>query len=256
MTSSRKTFSRQSRTRSRRNSSARFLLFVFCLTLLAAFSAFAQSCPQPLADARRLVLVTSKNVSEKTGTARLFERASPGEPWRAAAPAETVLLGRAGMAWGLGFQQLAAAGEPKKIEGDGRTPAGIYRIGASFGFAASPRPGYIRLADDTVCVDDPASPAYNTITSRAKVGWQVSGENMWRVPEYRRGLLVDYPTDRAARAGSCIFIHVRRPDAKGTAGCVALPEPQVEALQDFAASGAVLAILPRHALDRFKGCLP
>ena len=62
--------------------------------------------------------------------------------------------------------------------------------------------------------------------------------------------------DRAARAGSCIFIHVRRPDAKGTAGCVALPEPQVEALQDFAEGGAVLAVLPRQALDRFKGCLP
>jgi hypothetical protein len=30
----------------------------------------------------------------------------------------------------------------------------------------------------------------------------------------------------------------------------------VEALQDFSANGAVLAILPRGALDRLKGCLP
>ena len=42
----------------------------------------------------------------------------------------------------------------------------------------------------------------------------------------------------------------------GTAGCVAMPEPRVEALQDFSEGGAVLAILPRGALDRLAGCLP
>ena len=103
----------------------------------------------------------------------------------------------------------------------------------------------------------PASPAYNTITSRAKVGWKVHGENMWRVPEYRRGLLVDYPTDAKARAGSCIFIHTRLPGATGTTAASRLPEPQVAALQDFAASRAPCwRFCPRQALARFKGCLP
>ncbi|MCW5692950.1 MAG: hypothetical protein KIT48_11360, partial [Pseudolabrys sp.] len=100
------------------------------------------------------------------------------------------------------------------------------------------------------------SPAYNTITTRARVGWKVGGENMWRVPEYRRGLLVDYPTDRSAKGGSCIFIHIRKPGAPGTAGCVALAEPEVERLQNFSAGGAVLAIVPKPALGRFAGCLP
>ncbi len=89
-----------------------------------------------------------------------------------------------------------------------------------------------------------ASPAYNTITTRAKVGPSVHAENMWRVPAYKHGLLVDYPTDRKSRAGSCIFIHIRMPDAKHTAGCVAVPEAQVLELQDFAAGGAVIAIVP------------
>jgi hypothetical protein len=35
-----------------------------------------------------------------------------------------------------------------------------------------------------------------------------------------------------------------------------MPEPRVEALQDFSAGGAVLAVLPRNALDRLPGCLP
>ena len=120
----------------------------------------------------------------------------------------------------------------------------------------SRRRGYLRIAKGMTCVDDPSSPAYNAITSRAKVGWKVHGENMWRVPEYRRGLLVDYPTSRKARAGSCIFTHTRLPGATGTSGCVSLPERQVAHLQDFAQSGAVLAVLPRQAFGRFKGCLP
>ena len=73
---------------------------------------------------------------------------------------------------------------------------------------------------------------------------------------YRRGLLVNYPTDAKRKAGSCIFIHVWRSSSTGTAGCVAVPEPRVEALQDFSEGGAVLAILPRQALGRLAGCIP
>ena len=114
----------------------------------------------------------------------------------------------------------------------------------------------MRIPEDTVCVDDVTSASYNAITSRRTVGLRVHGENMWRVPHYRYGLLVDYPTSRAARGGSCIFIHLWMPNTTGTGGCIALPELQLLRLQDFAQSGAVLAVLPRQAAARFKGCLP
>jgi L,D-peptidoglycan transpeptidase YkuD (ErfK/YbiS/YcfS/YnhG family) len=68
--------------------------------------------------------------------------------------------------------------------------------------------------------------------------------------------VVDYPTDGKVRAGSCIFMHVWRSPTSGTAGCVSMPEARVEALQDFAASGAVVAILPQGAVSRFGDCLP
>jgi L,D-peptidoglycan transpeptidase YkuD (ErfK/YbiS/YcfS/YnhG family) len=71
-----------------------------------------------------------------------------------------------------------------------------------------------------------------------------------------RGLAVDYPTDARNRAGSCIFIHAWLPGKTGTAGCVAVRAPVVIKLQDFAQGGAVLAVLPKQALERFKGCLP
>lgn len=242
-----------SRQRMRRKAASFTLAFVFAAL---SSSVLAQSCPEPLASARRLVLVTNENTSAKSGVARLFERASPQEAWQPAAPVESVMLGHGGMGWGIGFEHLGADGEPRKVEGDGRTPAGVYRIGASFGFAASPRPGYRQIAPDTVCVDDPASPAYNTITSRKIVGNKVHGENMRKVPRYRLGLMVDYPTDAKARGGSCIFIHIQRSPTSATEGCVALPEDRVAAWQNFSEPGAVLVAAPHGALDRLAGCLP
>lgn len=230
-------------------------VFAFAL-LVAPLAAFAQSCPEPLNQARRLVLVVADTMTSTTASVRRFERAALASRWRLVGGPQSALIGHKGIAWAYAFRQFARAGEPVKTEGDKRNPAGFFSIGRSFGFAASRRSGYLHIVPGTVCVDDPASPDYNTVTSRAKVGWKVHGENMWRVPAYRRGLLVDYPTDRQARAGSCIFIHLRLPGATGTAGCVALPEPQVVAMQNFAQGGAVLAVLSKQALGRFKGCLP
>ena len=233
----------------------RSVMFVLLLVLLPS-SAFAQSCPAPLRDARRLVLVVAPTMTSTTANLTRYVRAAPGAPWHATGGPATALIGHNGVAWSYVFARYARRGEPLKIEGDKRAPAGFFSIGRRFGFAAERGGNYLHLTQGTVCVSDARSSAYNTITSRAKVGWTVRGENMWRVPEYRRGLLVDYPTDRRAQAGSCIFIHLRLPGATGTSGCVSLPEPQLIALQAFASPGTVLAILPRHALDRFKGCLP
>lgn len=218
----------------------------------------AQECPAVLDAATRLVLVTAHSMNATTATAELFERTAINSPWRPLGSPEPAVIGRAGMAWAPTFRHLAAAGEPIKIEGDKRAPAGVYRIGHSFGTVASDRPGHIQVREDTVCVDDPSSPAYNTITSRAAIGPNVRAENMGKaLPMYRRGLLVEYPTDAMGKAGSCIFIHVWRSPNRGTAGCVALPEERVIALQDFADGGAAaLAIMPRYALARLGGCLP
>lgn len=229
---------------------------LIALLSVAPVAANAQDCPQPLRDARRLVLVVSDTMNSSAASLRRYMRAAPAASWQAEGGPVSALIGRKGLGWAHAFRTFARTDEPVKVDGDKRAPAGFFRLGRPFGFAPARIPHYLRIAQGTVCVDDPASPAYNSITTRAAVGWTVHGENMWRVRAYRRGLVVDYPTERAARAGSCIFVHVRRPGAAGTEGCVALPEPDVAALQDFARPGAVLAILPRSALERFKGCLP
>jgi len=226
------------------------------IALIVPQAVLAQSCPEPLVSARRLVLVTADKFTSTTATVQRFERAAPNAPWQLSGGPATGLIGHKGLAWAHAFRSLARRGEPVKVEGDKRAPAGFFKTGRSFGFAVSDRPGYLRITDGMTCVDDLSSPAYNTITTRSEVGAKVHGENMWRVPEYARGLLVDYPSNRKARAGSCIFIHLQLPGKTGTSGCVALPEPQLEAVQDHVQAGAVLAILPRQAIKRLKGCLP
>jgi len=220
-------------------------------------SSLAQSCPAPLAAATRLVLVTADTMNVTAATLQTFERGSTAESWRAVTEPEPAVIGRGGMGWSYFYRALARKGEPMKIEGDKLAPAGVYAIGRTFGMVPSQRAGYIHVKPDTVCVDDPASRAYNTITTRASIAPNTRIENMGRVlPMYRRGIVIDYPTNARAQAGSCIFIHIWKSPVTGTAGCVALPEPRVEALQDFTEKDAAIAIMPRFALDRLRGCLP
>jgi L,D-peptidoglycan transpeptidase YkuD (ErfK/YbiS/YcfS/YnhG family) len=216
----------------------------------------AAACPPPIAEASRLVLVTTQSMDTALATLQLFTRSSPNVPWKRVGAAEPAVVGEAGLGWGYPFLDFKESEEPEKVEGDERTPAGFFRIGASFGFAPSRRPGYIELkSGETVCVEDPSSPLYNTITKRSEIGL-VEADDMRSSRLYRRGLFIDYPTDREGRRGSCIFIHIWSAPDVGTAGCVGLPEARVRALQRFSRAGAVLAVLPNTALARFAGCLP
>lgn len=235
----------------------RFALSLLVSTLLAPAAAEAGACPQPLENALRLVLVTTQSMHTPVAQIRRYERTSPADPWRMVGDPEPAVIGLAGLGWGATFLSARRNGEPEKFEGDRRTPAGFFRLGASFGFSGSPAPGYLTLkAGETVCVDDPSSEHYNTIKPRSAIGARTSGEDMRLIPLYRRGMLVDYPSDRAGKRGSCIFVHVWKAPGSGTLGCVALPEPRVAALQSFAGPGdAVLGILPTAALSRFAECL-
>ena len=127
-----------------------------------------QSCPAPLADASRLVLVTARNHERhRRDHAALRARIGQGGLARARRRgAGDDRQGRDGLV--AVFRRLARRGEPLKVEGDKRAPAGIYPIGRSFGILASSRPNYLQVTPDTICVHDLSSPAYNTIASRAR----------------------------------------------------------------------------------------
>ena len=229
---------------------------IFAATVIFVSPVYAETCPAPITKASRLVLVTTQSMNTALATLQLFTRTSANMPWKRVSATEPAVVGKAGLGWGYPFLNVKENEEPEKIEGDNRTPAGFFRIGQSFGFGPSRRPGYIEVkSGETVCVEDPSSPFYNTITKRSDIG-SVKADDMGSSPLYRRGLFVEYPSDRESRRGSCIFIHIWSAPDIGTAGCVGLPEARVRALQEFSQASAVLAVLPKTAFDRFPGCLP
>ncbi|MGF1622807.1 MAG: L,D-transpeptidase family protein [Rhodomicrobiaceae bacterium] len=231
-----------------------------CVMAAAAAPVHAASdCPADIARADQLILVLAESMDARTANVRYYERGDgKDKAWRQTAKTKPAMLGKSGLGWSWAHEALAAKDEPVKTEGDGRTPGGFFTVGGAFGSNAGSVPNYTTLsAGEHYCVDDPASPHYNTVTTKAKAGKGVSGEEMARIGLYRQGLFLNYPTNAGRKGGSCIFVHVWRAPNKPTVGCVALAEADVKDMQRWSAKAATLmAILPARAWEKLRGCLP
>jgi D-alanyl-D-alanine dipeptidase len=218
---------------------------------------------QLLAAARQLVLVTTPDWNTVGGTLEVFERPDAGA-WtaaRAAARAPVpIVVGKSGLAWDPAL--AAPVTGPVKQEGDGRSPAGVFALGAAFGFA---RPAdarwlklpYLEVTPTLECVDDAGSADYNRLVDRATVtpDW-TSSEKMREVsPEYHWGVVVEYNTRPAVpRRGSCIFLHIGGVGGRGTAGCTAMGEPALKAVMQWLdpAKAPVLVQLTAAGYDALR----
>jgi D-alanyl-D-alanine dipeptidase len=196
----------------------------------------------PLAPARQLILVTTRDWTAVQGTLQRFERKSAGGAWKRVGGAVPVVVGRGGLGWGEGLSapptRDVASATPAKKEGDGRAPAGVFRLGPAFGFAPRSEASWLRmpytpLAPSVECVDDVASLHYNLIVDRdavKPVDWN-SSERMRSVEGYRWGLVVEHNADAPVPGrGSCIFLHIWAGPEKGTAGCTAMERTNLEEL--------------------------
>ncbi|MDX2306822.1 MAG: hypothetical protein NW216_01150 [Hyphomicrobium sp.] len=236
---------------------------LLAISLMVASCGTTPACPPLLAEARRLIVVTAEGIDSAIATIETFTRETSSGAWMRVGGPDPAVVGRSGLGWARGFEAFAVtSGEPHKSEGDGRAPAGVFRLGPTFGDVARSGTGHMTLtAGEHFCVDDPASPHYGQIVPLSVAGAGTRGEEMWTEPLYRRGIVVDYSSDGPRRSGSCIFIHVWKGAGVGTSGCIALPEARVAALQDFADGAtregvaAVIAILPKSAPALAK-CLP
>ncbi|MET0625641.1 MAG: L,D-transpeptidase family protein, partial [Pyrinomonadaceae bacterium] len=173
-------------------------------------------------------------------------------------------VGRTGLAWGVGLVDTVGAVGPRKREGDGKAPAGVFKLGPAFGFAdaraasARLRLPYKPLTPSTECVDDPASRRYNLVVERGASGpadWN-SSEHMREVEGYRWGLVVAHnAAPPAPGRGSCIFLHIWAGPEKGTAGCTAMEQSNLEALLGWLdpSKRPLLVQLPDGEYARLRG---
>ncbi len=207
---------------------------MWLLLMLAPSSALAQSCPEPLASANAPCAGDRRYVFQQRRQPATLHARDAGVAvagrWRTSQRADRPQ----GRRLGTGVSQL----RPARRTGESR------RRQARAGRVLQNRP-QLRLRA-VFAARLSAHQRRHGLRRRSGVAGlqqhhharegrhQVSGENMWRMLHTTAAvLLVDYPTDAAGRAGSCIFIHVRNPGATGTSGCVAVPEPDVDGLAGF-----------------------
>ncbi|MEP6729736.1 MAG: hypothetical protein ABJE10_03815 [bacterium] len=221
----------------------------------------ATSGPGVLSVAQQLVVVTTATWNATSGTLRRYERDDAQQPWRSAASAIPVVIGRTGLAWG-DEAFASAVDQPVKHEGDGRSPAGVFPLDTAFGFAPANEMSWIRLPyaalqSGSDCVDDEASAYYNTVVDKAivpRVDWN-SAEHMRQISVYRLGVIVGYnATPPHKGRGSCIFLHIWSGAGSTTAGCTALDAGALESLMRWLdrARRPVLVQLPIDEYARLK----
>lgn len=217
-------------------------ILIFLLSLFA-FSVHADAWTSSSSSPRQVVVVKTDNWTAYQGTLQLYERSSPKDIWRPVGEAIPVVVGRNGLGWGIGLHRASnpkepREGDPEKKEGDGRAPAGIFKLSSAFGYAPATQAAWIKLpyreaTSSLRCVDDAKSRHYNRIidTSLIKPEWK-SAEEMRRADDqYRLGIVIDHNANPAIPGrGSCIFIHIRKGTEAGTAGCTAMSRENMERL--------------------------
>ncbi|WP_059182677.1 M15 family metallopeptidase [Pseudomonas sp. URMO17WK12:I11] len=203
----------------------------------------------------QLIVVTSKNWDDIQGTAQRYER--DGKTFRKYGDAFPVVVGKNGMGWGKGVSSVGDVEGPIKREGDGKAPAGVFKLGTAFGFDATvdTHLPYLALTPTTECVDDSQSSHYNKLVDGAATAtdWS-SSEHMRNEEGYRQGIFIEHNTPATAGSGSCIFFHIWRGPASPTAGCTAMDQEDIAALLKWLdpRESPLLVQMPEAQYEQFR----
>ncbi|MDI2090153.1 L,D-transpeptidase family protein [Commensalibacter oyaizuii] len=220
-------------------------------------SGCAGSYPQPVMkwqENQQMLLVLSSDWSTNTGILLKFQYRS--HHWTMEGAPISVSLGKNGSAWGLGLHPFVHQ-NPMKVEGDLKSPAGIFALGKSFGYAAQVQysyPYFSTTADD-FCIDNTQSQYYNKIVDRQQIKGNIeslSTEPMRRDlyfkgdSLYKLGIVVHHNDQRLSKAGSCVFVHLRTTPDATTAGCTAMNEQDMNNILSWlkADHHPVMVLLP------------
>jgi len=188
-------------------------------------------------DSTQCLVGTAANWDSSEATLRLFDKS--GGRWQQVGGSWKARLGKSGLVWGLGLHPIPEGARIKQ-EGDWRTPAGVFRIGGAWGYAAdiTRHPGmpYTQITSRDLWVEDPASPSYNShvrLDAEPATAWEKKQQMKQDDPAHALKLFIFHNVRPAIRpgAGSSIFFHIWRADGrKPTAGCTTMSEKNLRAL--------------------------
>jgi L,D-peptidoglycan transpeptidase YkuD (ErfK/YbiS/YcfS/YnhG family) len=209
---------------------ARLLLVTIGSVILSPAPGHGAGVPD---DCTQLVLGVAPDWNSMRGELQLFERSTGGK-WTPVAPAVPVLFGKKGLAWGTG---LAGQGEDglRKVERDGRAPAGIFRIGKIYTYDPQLPPGadypFHQVTEADIWSDDPRSPQYNQhVVIDPRNPPDNSSHEKMRPGDFAYHWLIEIRHNSdppVPGAGSAIFFHIRRGVDRPTTGCTTMAEPDL-----------------------------
>ena len=226
------------------------------LRCCAAVPALVFSCAANAGDldgVRQIVVAIAPSWDAFEGSAQRFERV--GGEWKAVGKPWAVLYGKRGLAWGSGVHGQEEKGL-RKVENDGRSPAGVFRIGTVYTYdsalpAGSDYPFHTVTAADT-WIDDVNHPQYNRhviVDPRNPPPWYAKQRMRPGDFAYRWLVELRHNADPPVPGqGSAIFLHLRRAPHKGSVGCTVMAEPDLVALMRWLRADAKphFVLLPRE----------
>jgi L,D-peptidoglycan transpeptidase YkuD (ErfK/YbiS/YcfS/YnhG family) len=182
-----------------------------------------------LSECDQMILVKVPSWNAVSGVIQLFERNQAGK-WIVVRSSFPCVVGKNGLAWGIGLHGTGVLGEPRKQEGDGRAPAGVFRLNTCMGIASRRDARilcfpYRQIIATTEGVDDTRSRYYNRVVDRNKTNrpdWS-SAEKMFRSDGlYQWIVVVEHNWKPNPGFGSCIFLHLWQGEGVPTVGCTAM----------------------------------
>ena len=212
--------------------------------------------PRLLDDATALITVRTPDWNSSKGTLARFRRAATS--WEALGAPTPVMIGRSGLAWGRGLHgqgKVSSLDGGEKREGDGRSPAGAFRLRKTYGYAAAAPSGatipYAQMTPTLQCIEDTASAFYNQIVDRNTVTPDWSSTDLLRRKDglYELIAFVEHNTAPVQPGnGSCILLHVWTSETTPTAGCTSMPiEALTTVIAGLVPDRSVLVQLPESA---------
>jgi D-alanyl-D-alanine dipeptidase len=222
------------------------------LTLFIA-SLGANTIPK---DTQQLLVIVAKNWESKYASLKRYEKKS--NRWQQIGKEVKVIIGRNGMGWGLGEHVIPKNAKIIKREGDGKTPAGLFKLGHGYGYSDF----NIQFPYQTYnthyyhCVDDSTSKYYNQIVNSRKITRDYNSHEFMLLKNnfYKYGITVAHNPNNIPQMGSCIFIHLKKPNDIPSSGCSMINEHEIKDILRWLQKekNPMLLQLPKSELKRFK----
>jgi L,D-peptidoglycan transpeptidase YkuD (ErfK/YbiS/YcfS/YnhG family) len=179
---------------------------------------------------KQLIVVTTKTWETNRAYLTLYQKKN--QKWEKTKLHFPVMIGRNGLGFGRGECQYNDAPFVKK-EGDGKAPAGIFKITQLFGQTPQNSLFTYKLMNESHhCVDDSNSLFYNQIVESSKISEDYNSFEVMKRQDhqYQHGFFVAHNRDALKDAGSCIFLHIKKNEFSPTVGCTAMSKKEIEIL--------------------------